>query len=68
MNALAPLLSKREIQVMQGVVEGFGPTEIADIMRISPKTVSAFRSRIIAKLGARNAVHSVVLWVRAERC
>lgn len=47
-------LSRREIQVLQGVVDGKTSAEIADILSISPKSVDTYRSRIMLKLGVPN--------------
>jgi DNA-binding NarL/FixJ family response regulator len=44
------LLSTREREVLQFVVEGKSSAEIADILYLSPKTVETYRSRLMKKL------------------
>ena len=45
------LLSPREREVLQLVVEGKTSAEIAQIIFLSPKTVETYRSRLMSKLG-----------------
>ncbi len=49
-----------------GLVEGLSPTEIADVMRVSTKTVSEYRHRVAEKLGAQNTLHAIAVWAKAE--
>ena len=51
------LLSPRELQVMQGVVEGKISKVIARELDISTKTVELHRSRVMAKMQAESVVH-----------
>lgn len=51
------LLSPREVQVMQGVVEGKISKVIARELDISTKTVELHRSRVMAKMQAGSVVH-----------
>jgi DNA-binding NarL/FixJ family response regulator len=44
------LLSAREREVLQFVVEGRSSAEIASILNLSPKTVESYRSRLMQKL------------------
>jgi two-component system, NarL family, response regulator NreC len=44
------LLSSREREILQLVVEGKSSPEIAEILFISPKTVDSYRSRVMQKL------------------
>lgn len=44
------LLSAREREVLQFVVEGKSSAEIAAILNLSPKTVESYRSRLMQKL------------------
>lgn len=44
------LLSAREREVLQFVVEGKSSAEIAGILNLSPKTVESYRSRLMHKL------------------
>jgi len=48
------LLSPREREILQLVVEGKSSAEIAEILYISPKTVETYRSRLTQKLGVSN--------------
>ena len=45
------LLSPREREVLQLVVEGKTSAEIAQLIFLSPKTVETYRSRLMTKLG-----------------
>ncbi|MBP6469737.1 MAG: response regulator transcription factor [Chloroflexi bacterium] len=45
------VLSPRERQIFQLVVEGKSSAEIAKILFLSPKTVDTYRSRLMQKLG-----------------
>lgn len=45
------LLSPREREVLQLVVEGRSSAEIAAMIHLSPKTVETYRSRLMQKLG-----------------
>jgi len=44
-------LSDRELQVLTNLAQGRTPTEIASALCLSAKTVSSYRSRLLAKLG-----------------
>jgi DNA-binding NarL/FixJ family response regulator len=44
-------LSARERQVLQLVVEGHSSAQVAAIVRLSPKSVDTYRSRLMKKLG-----------------
>ena len=48
------LLSRREREVLQLVVEGKASKEIARILHISSKTVDTYRSRLMEKLGVKD--------------
>ncbi len=48
------LLSSREREVLQLVVEGKTSAEIAAILTLSPKTVESYRSRLMQKLNMRD--------------
>lgn len=49
------LLSDREFQVLGLIASGKTPTEIAEALSLSVKTISTFRTRILAKLQMRNS-------------
>jgi DNA-binding NarL/FixJ family response regulator len=48
------LLSSREREILQLVVEGKSSAEIADILFISQKTVETYRSRLMQKLDVKD--------------
>ncbi len=50
-----PLLSPREQEVLQLILEGHKNAQIAEIMSRSVHTVRAHRARLMRKLGARSA-------------
>jgi DNA-binding NarL/FixJ family response regulator len=47
-------LSRRELQVLQFVVDGKTSAEIAGLLSLSPKSVETYRSRLMLKLGIEN--------------
>ena len=47
-------LSDREFEVFRLLVAGLGPTEIADQLHLSVKTVSTHKTRILEKMGAES--------------
>lgn len=51
---LHEMLSEREFQVFYKLAGGMSPTEIADQLNISIKTVSTYRTRILEKMGLKN--------------
>jgi len=51
---LHEMLSEREFQVFLKLAGGLSPTEIADDLHISIKTVSTYRTRILEKMGLKN--------------
>jgi DNA-binding NarL/FixJ family response regulator len=53
------LLTERERQVLQLVVEGKSNKEIALMLGISPKTVSVHRTNIMSKLDVQNTVELI---------
>lgn len=48
-------LSDRELEVFQLIGKGYGVTEIADVLHISVKTVSAYKENIKEKLNIQTA-------------
>ncbi len=48
------ILSSREKQVLQLVVEGKSSVEIAEMLHLSTSTVSTYRSRLMGKLGVKD--------------
>jgi two-component system, NarL family, invasion response regulator UvrY len=43
-------LSSRELSVLKLIAAGKGPSEIGELLNLSPKTVSTYRSRILEKM------------------
>jgi DNA-binding NarL/FixJ family response regulator len=52
-------LSDREFEVMRLLVEGLGPTQIAERLHLSVKTVSTHKTRILEKLGLKSTADLV---------
>jgi DNA-binding NarL/FixJ family response regulator len=46
-------LTDRQREILQLIVEGRGNKEIADVLRVSAKTVEFHRARIMTRLGVR---------------
>ncbi len=56
-------LSNREYQTLCLMASGNSLTEISEIMRLSPKTISVYRGRMLEKMGFKNnakAVHYAI--------
>ena len=58
-------LTFRQAEVLQLVAEGWGNKEIADLLKVSVKTVDFHRGRIMRKLGAHNVAELVRYAVQA---
>lgn len=52
-------LSDREFEVLRLLVEGLGPTEIAERLHLSVKTVSTHKTRVLEKLGLKSTADLV---------
>jgi DNA-binding NarL/FixJ family response regulator len=52
-------LSNREYQTLCLMASGKSLTEIAEIMTLSPKTVSVYRSRMLTKMGFTNNAEAI---------
>lgn len=48
-------LTNREYEVLQLIAQGKSTAEIADILTVSPSTISTYRGRIMTKLGLEDA-------------
>lgn len=57
-------LSRRELQVAILCSDGNGVNRISDLLRISPRTVYAYRQKIFGKLGIRSDVELSLLAIR----
>jgi len=58
-------LSNREYQTLCLMSSGKSLTEISEVMRLSPKTVSVYRARMLEKMGFKNnaeAVHYAIAY------
>ncbi len=53
--SLTDLLSKREFEVLTMIAEGKTSKDISEILKLSPKTVSTYRGRIMEKLNLDSA-------------
>ena len=62
---LLQTLTRREREVLAGLVEGKTDPEIAQRLRVSKYTVSTHVRNLLRKLGVSNRVEAAVLW---ERC
>jgi len=60
-------LSKREGQIVQGILADMSNQSLAEEFNISIKTVELHRSNVMAKLEARNAAHLVRMVMACER-
>ena len=58
------MLSSRERQVLQLLVEGNSSVVIAQTLSLSPKTVETYRSRMMQKLNIRNILELVKFAIR----
>jgi len=58
------MLSSRERQVLQLLVEGKSSVVIAQTLSLSPKTVETYRSRMMQKLNIRNILELVKFAIR----
>jgi len=58
------LLSPREREVMQLVVEGNSSAQIAELLHLSPKTVETYRSNLMKKLEINNLPDLVKFAIR----
>ncbi|WP_201191043.1 response regulator transcription factor [Pseudomonas fluorescens] len=50
-------LSDRELTIFQYLARGMGNKEIAEIMNLSHKTVSTYKTRLVEKLNVESKVH-----------
>jgi DNA-binding NarL/FixJ family response regulator len=57
-------LTRRELEVLELLVEGRAQDHIAEILVISPKTVATHIQRILAKLGVHSRAQAVALAAR----
>lgn len=60
------LLTRREGQIVKGILADMTNSEIAEEFSISVKTVELYRSKALSKLEARNAAHLVRMVMTCE--
>ncbi len=60
------LLSERELEIIKYIAEGNTNTQIADILCLSPHTVTTHRKNIMAKLGTKNTAGIVMYAVKSN--
>lgn len=58
------LLSQREYQVFCQIAAGRSLSQIAELLRLSPNTVSTYRARVMEKIGTHNDVETALYAVR----
>jgi DNA-binding NarL/FixJ family response regulator len=54
-------LTEREYEILQAIGAGWNNTEIAERLVVTESTVKTHIGRILAKLGARDRVHAVII-------
>ena len=57
-------LSKRELEILELISEGYSDKEIACNLRISARTVQTHVTRIVIKLRARNRPSAVATYIK----
>lgn len=67
-NSFLPVLSRREKEILQLIVEECTTQEIAGKLFISVKTVEAHRSHLIEKLGVKNLAGLVKVAIEKGLC
>ncbi len=60
------VLTDREIEIITLIAEGYTNTEIADLLHLSPHTITTHRKNIMAKLGAKNTAAIVMYAVKTN--
>ncbi|MET9327574.1 LuxR C-terminal-related transcriptional regulator [Tsukamurella sp. NPDC003166] len=61
-----PVLTRREVQIMEMVAAGDANARIARRLVISEATVKSHMTHILRKLGAANRAEAVSMWLRAS--
>jgi len=57
-------LTKRELEVLQQICNGYTKDEIAEKLHISPKTIEGHRNNLLAKTGSKNTVSLVMYAIK----
>lgn len=64
LDAPAPSLSRREVEVLAAISTGATTHQVAHGLGIRPKTVENHKQRIFSKLGVQNQAHAVAVATR----
>lgn len=59
-----PIISKRELDILQCVAQGCSTKEIAVLLHISSHTVETHRKNILKKLEAKNMIEALSAYKR----
>ena len=57
-------LTKRELEVLQLIAEGYTDLEIADKLFLSQRTVNGHRANLISKTNSKNTVNLLTFAIR----
>lgn len=60
----APVLTRREIEVLQLIAEGLTNAEMAEKLFVSPTTIDTHRKNLLAKFQAKNT--AALIWAAAQ--
>src|SRR5690554_1667683 len=60
------LLSERELEIIKFIAEGNTNTQIAELLCLSPHTITTHRKNIMAKLGTKNTAGIVMYAVKSN--
>lgn len=69
-ESLVETLSDRELEIFEHIGRGLQTRQIADMLKLSPKTVHSYRERLKQKLNVTTAgelTHQAVRWVLKDR-
>ncbi len=61
-------LTKREFQIFSLILDGKSPSDIADQLHLSVKTVSTHRAKIMEKMGMKSTVELVRYAIKFDLC
>jgi DNA-binding CsgD family transcriptional regulator len=65
-DKLDPRLSRRELEVLSLIAEGFSTREIARALWVTEETVKSHVRRMLHRLGARTRAHAVAIVYREQ--
>lgn len=57
-------LTKRELEVLKEICNGYSNNEIADLLHISPKTVEGHRNNLLSKTNSKNTANLVMYAIK----